>query len=158
MSATDTYAFRDANNTDCEPVWSLISGVLSDYAIATDLATTDEDLSDIEGNYRDAGGAFFVLMDAQTIIGTVALCRDSESTCELCRMYLAPQYRRRGLGRALLNQAIQEAKRRGFKEMRLATARVLVEAIALYESFGFTICEGTPVGKNCNLLMRKILE
>ncbi len=158
MSTTGSYTLRDATNADCPRIWSLISGVLNEYAIASDLATTEQDLADIEGNYVSAGGAFFVLIDRENIIGTVALCRDSDSTCELCRMYLDANYRRRGLGRMLLNKVLQTAQSQAFSEVRLATARVLVEAIALYESVGFAIIEGTPVGKNCNLVMSKRLK
>ena len=157
MCAADGFSVREANNADCAAIWALISGVLGEYAINTDPSTTDRDLTDIESNYANAGGAFFVLLDADSIIGTVALCRESDTCCELCRMYLASNYRRRGLGRRLFDTATREAVRRGFREMRLETAAVLVEAIALYKSAGFAIVEGKPAGKNCNLIMSKHL-
>ncbi len=158
VCATDRLELREATNADCAAIWALISGVLGEYAINTDPTTTDKDLSDIESNYTNSGGAFFVLLDADNVIGTVAICRDSDTICELCRMYLATNYRRRGLGRLLFSRATETAIRRGFREMRLETAAVLVEAIALYESAGFTAIEGTPAGKNCNLIMAKRLE
>jgi putative acetyltransferase len=158
MLVAGSYVLREATNADCGQIWLLISGVLSEFAIAADLATTDIDLGDIEGNYANLGGAFFVLVDGDDIIGTVALGRDSDLTCELCRMYLATRYRRRGLGRVLLDSALKEASRRGFGEVRLETARVLVQAIALYQSVGFAIIDASPVGKNCNVVMRKSLE
>jgi putative acetyltransferase len=151
------HTLRVAKNADCPQIWSLISSILSEYRIATDLATTDKDLLDIEENYVNNGGAFFVLLEDENIIGTVALIRDSESTCELCRMYLAATHRRRGLGRVLLNKVLSEARQREFSEVRLETAAVLVQAIALYRSVGFEFIAGTPSGKNCNLLMSKKL-
>ena len=157
MCATGKFIVREAINADCAAIWALISGVLKEYAFAPDRTTTDFDLSDIEANYTKGGGVFFVLLDVDRIIGTVALCRESETRCELCRMYLASHYRRRGLGRLLFDKATGEALHRGFREMRLETAAVLVEAIALYKSAGFTIVEGTPAGKNCNLIMSKCL-
>ncbi len=158
MCTADKFVVREATNADCADIWALISGVLSEYAIVADPTTSDKDLSDIESNYASVGGAFFVLLDADSIIGTVALCRESDTVCELCRMYLNSSYRRRGLGRLLFEKATEEATRRGFSEMRLETAAVLVEAIALYKSAGFAIVEGTPVGKNCNLIMSKQLQ
>ena len=157
MCAADSFSVREATNVDCAAIWALISGVLKEYAFAPDRTTTDRDLTDIEASYTNAGGVFFVLLDASSIIGTVALCRESDACCELCRMYLAANYRRRGLGRLLFDTATKEAVRRGFREMRLETAAVLVEAIALYKSAGFAIVKGKPSGKNCNLIMSKPL-
>lgn len=151
------YTLREATNADGDAIWELISGVLAEYGIETDRATTDKDLCDIDTVYTNAGGAFFVLLTGATLIGTVALRRESDLGCELCRMYLAAGYRRQGLGRRLFDKAINEAQIRGFKEMRLSTAAVLVEAIALYKSAGFESVEGIPAGKNCNVIMSKKL-
>jgi putative acetyltransferase len=151
------FTLRPATNLDQPAIWSLISSVLGGYGITTDLNTTDQDLADIEGSYGKRGGCFFVLLDGPTIVGTVALNRESPSSCELCRMYLSPAYRRRGLGRMLLDQAIAEAKAQGHSEIHLKTAAVLVEAIRLYESVGFVRTSDTPVSKNCNLAMTKRL-
>ena len=56
-----------------------------------------------------------------------------------------------------LDKALQEAKIRGFAEIHLRTAAVLVEAIRLYESIGFVRTSNVPVTKNCNLAMTKQL-
>lgn len=158
MLAKRPYAFRAATNADSTVVWSLISSVLSGYGIEADLTSTDKDLADLEQNYQQTGGTFLVLTDCDEVIGTVALLRESENTCELCRMYLAPGYRGQGLGRMLLTTALQKATDLGFSEVRLETAKVLKEAIALYRSAGFTLINGTPLGKNCNLIMSRRLR
>jgi putative acetyltransferase len=157
MSSADSYVLREATNADFEPIWSLIAKVLADYRIVADLDTTDSDLRDIEGHYARRGGAFFVLTDGDEIIGTVALARLGDSTVELCRMYLSPDYRRQGLGRRMMNEAMKEAERRGFSEVHLETASVLVEAIALYRSVGFMPVDQAPAGKNCDVVMSKRL-
>jgi putative acetyltransferase len=148
---------REATNADGGAIWELIRSTLAEYGIVASRASSDKDLADIDNTYTSAGGAFLVLLDGTTIIGTVALHRESGSTCELCRMYLAAPYRHQGLGRLLFNRALQEAKARGFSEMRLETAAVLVEAISLYKSVGFEVVAGTPSGKNCNVIMSKPL-
>jgi GNAT superfamily N-acetyltransferase len=131
--------------------------VLREYDIITDLASTEQDLDDVEA-YSRTGGVFLVLEDGCEVIGTVALLRQTDSTCELCRMYLAPGHRGRGLGRLLLDTALQYAAQRGFTEIRLETAAVLREAIALYRSAGFAPIDANPLGKNCNLTMSKRLD
>ncbi len=155
MSPSDSCNFRRATNADGVSIWQLISTALAEYGIVACGATTDRDLLDIEGSYWNAGGVFYVLLDDTTVVGTVALHRDSDAVCELCRMYLAVNYRGRGLGRLLFDKVLAEAKQRGFLEIRLETAAVLTEAIALYRSAGFAPIEGKPTGKNCNLVMSK---
>jgi putative acetyltransferase len=155
--ASPPFTLRPATNLDQPAIWALISGVLSSYGITTDLDSTDRDLSDISASYWSRGGSFFVLLDGSAVVGTVALNRESPSSCELCRMYLSPAYRRRGLGRMLLDKAIAEARAEGYAEVHLKTAAVLVEAIRLYESAGFVKTAGIPASKNCDLAMTKTL-
>jgi putative acetyltransferase len=152
------FVLRAATNADQPAIWALISAVLAGYGITTSLASTDRDLADIEASYSNKGGSFFVLLDGLTVVGTVALKRESQSSCELCRMYLSPQYRRRGLGRTLLHHAVTEGKAQGYTEIHLKTAAVLVEAIRLYESIGFVRTADIPVSENCDLAMSKKLS
>ena len=64
----------------------------------------------------------------------------------LFELYVVPAKRRRGLGRALLDTAMEEARARGFDHMSLTTSMGDGEARALYESSGFTNKEGGPDG------------
>jgi len=59
------------------------------------------------------------------------------STCELRKMYLRRDHRGKGLGKRLLEHALTEARRLGFKTITLETASVLKEAVRLYEASGF---------------------
>ena len=66
--------------------------------------------------------------------------------CYLAELYVVPQRRGRGLGRALMNAAIDVARREGADHMDLGTAEDDVAARALYESLGFSNREGKPDG------------
>jgi putative acetyltransferase len=158
MQAVGDYTLRAATNADLPAVWRLISSVLASYGITSNRQTTDSDLVDIEATYWNKKGAFYVLLEGEAVIGTVALQHETDATCELCRMYLAPQYHGQGLGRRLLEHALREARERGFKEMRLKTASVLVEAISLYKRAGFSTVEGAVTCGNCDLVMRGLLQ
>lgn len=129
---------RPATNSDSEAVKALVFGILTDFGLAPDPASTDADLDDITGHYHARGGSFDVLVEsAGTIVGSVGLCPISDGRCELRKMYLSPKVRGQGQGRRLLNHALKRAADLGFRRIDLETASVLKEAIKLYESAGF---------------------
>jgi GNAT superfamily N-acetyltransferase len=66
--------------------------------------------------------------------------------CYLAELYVVPDRRREGLGRALMEAAIQLARDAGANYMELGTAETDVAARALYESLGFSNREGRPDG------------
>jgi GNAT superfamily N-acetyltransferase len=60
--------------------------------------------------------------------------------------YVVPSLRGKGIGRALLEAAMDVARDEGATQMELCTGEADVEARALYESAGFTNREGAPDG------------
>ena len=66
--------------------------------------------------------------------------------CYLAELYVTPVLRGRGLGRALMEEAIELARREGATYMDLGTSEDDVAARALYESLGFSNREGKPDG------------
>ena len=158
LPMTERYPLRQATKHDDAAIWALISQVLASYGIRADKTTTDRDLADIAGYFSGENGVFFVLLDGGTVIGTVALRRETQTCAELCRMYLAAEYRGQGLGRRLLTHATAEARNRGFQEIFPKTASVLKEAISLYTQAGFVVASGEKPCGNCDLTMRKFLR
>ena len=61
-------------------------------------------------------------------------------------LYVLPERRSHGLGRALLEAAMEHAKQRGAAHIDLGTSEDDVAARALYESAGFTNREGAADG------------
>jgi len=61
-------------------------------------------------------------------------------------LYVAPLRRGEGLGRALMEAAVQAAREAGAIRMDLGTGETDTAARALYESCGFTNREGGPDG------------
>jgi ribosomal protein S18 acetylase RimI-like enzyme len=66
--------------------------------------------------------------------------------CYLAELYVVPDRRGHGLGRALMNAALELARHEGADHMDLGTSEDDVAACALYESLGFTNREGKPDG------------
>ena len=160
---------RPATNADCERVASLVYAVLAEYHLKPDPDGTDADLRDIEQSYLARGGLFFVLEEEDgSIIGSYGLypisdcglqiadstCGAAASTqpraCELRKMYLRRDYRSKGLGRLLLEEALANARRLGFRRVTLETASVLKEAIHLYEAYGFTPYHTDHLSPRCD--------
>jgi ribosomal protein S18 acetylase RimI-like enzyme len=66
--------------------------------------------------------------------------------CYLEELYVVPERRGQGLGRALMDAAMELARGRGAARMELGTAHDDTAARGLYESLGFTNREGKPDG------------
>lgn len=66
--------------------------------------------------------------------------------CYLAELYVVPNRRGQGLGRALLEAAIETARAEGATYMDLNTSEQDVAARALYERLGFDNREGRPDG------------
>jgi ribosomal protein S18 acetylase RimI-like enzyme len=66
--------------------------------------------------------------------------------CYLAELYVVPQHRGIGLGRALLQTAMNVARAQGADHMDLGTSEDDVAARSLYESLGFINREGGPDG------------
>jgi RimJ/RimL family protein N-acetyltransferase len=84
--------------------------------------------------------AVFVAEDQGRIIGRLSLARDghpaSYHVADLGLM-VAAEYRRQGVGRALLEQAVEWARGTGIRKLELHVFPHNEPAIKLYESFGF---------------------
>ena len=66
--------------------------------------------------------------------------------CYLAELYVVPDKRGRGIGRAVMNAVIEVARAEGAGHIELNTSDDDIAARALYESLGFTNREGKPDG------------
>lgn len=57
--------------------------------------------------------------------------------CEMKRLYVKPAFRKFGIGRALVELILEEAKLKGHQTMVLDTLPKLKAAISLYKTYGF---------------------
>ncbi len=142
---------RPATNADCEAVRDLVFSVLAEYGLKPSPGCTDADLNDIEQAYLTRGGVFYVLQEQDSsIIGSYGLYPMEAGSCELRKMYLHRNYRGKGLGQRLLEDALAHAKELGFRRITLETASVLKEAIRLYERYGFKPCKAAHLSCRCD--------
>ena len=99
-----------------------------------------DDLDDVQATYFDNKGVFLVTVDGERIVGTGGFHRYAgrERVCELRRVALLPEYRRRGLGYALMLELLRRAREMGYSTMSLWTNRFkLVRAVDFYRQLSF---------------------
>ena len=82
-------------------------------------------------------GALIVARLGEQPIGCGAIKLHGEAPAELKRMWVAPTARGLGVGRRMLHELEQYARRAGVRVVRLETNRTLTEAIALYRRSGY---------------------
>ena len=85
--------------------------------------------------------AFWCMFDGDDMIGTAAFSELDNTSCELKSLYLYEKYHGKGLGRKLINRAIESAKNCGYEKMYLDTFSTSTKAIALYRKTGFVDTE-----------------
>jgi GNAT superfamily N-acetyltransferase len=98
-----------------------------------DVATLD----DPQKYILDKGGQVFMALLDGMAVGCVALAKMDEQSYELIKMAVDETYQRRGIGRAVMNAAIDWARNQRAHRLWLETNHALTPALKLYESSGF---------------------
>lgn len=96
-----------------------------------------EEIDCLADYYAERSGTFMVAVAGERIGGMYGLETVAPGTAELRRMYVDPDCRGQGLGRALLASAEAEALRMGFDQLVLSTSELQPAALALYRSSGY---------------------
>lgn len=122
-------------------------------------SSTDH-LSDV---FQQPGSCYFLAFHNQALVGGGGIYPTNglpENTCELVKMYLLPEARGKGIGRALIEKCLETAKETGYTQCYLETMPELKDALYIYAKNGFRYLNG-PLGNSghhgCTLWMLKDL-
>ena len=88
-------------------------------------------------DFAPPGGAFLVIYLGKRPVGCGGFKRHSPDTAYLKRMWIDQGVRGRGLGRTVLTELEQRARRLGYRKVCLETHASLAEARTLYRSSGY---------------------
>ena len=97
----------------------------------------EAEFAELPGKYKPPNGRLLLALYNSKVAGCVGLREFAKGICEMKRMYVKPKYRSKGIGRSLAIAVIQEARKIGYKKMRLDTVPWMKEAIELYYALGF---------------------
>lgn len=91
------------------------------------------------GEMAPPTGAFLVAYMNGHAVACGGLKAEAPGTCEIKRMFVGGEARRRGVARRLLAALEDEARRLGYRRVVLDTAAPLGEAEALYRTAGYQV-------------------
>jgi putative acetyltransferase len=100
-----------------------------------------EELRTLPGKYAAPKGALAIACLDDFPAGTVALRPIQMDACELKRLYVRPQFRRQGVGRALMKWIIEHARSLGYKTAYGDTLPMMTDAMQMYHDFGFRVMD-----------------
>jgi ribosomal protein S18 acetylase RimI-like enzyme len=95
------------------------------------------ELERLPGNYSPPNGELLLLRLDGVTCGCVGIRRLADGVAEMKRLFVQPQCRGAGHGKQLALAAIAEAKRLGYRELKLDTLPMMDAALGLYQSLGF---------------------
>ena len=109
------------------------------------------------------GSYYYVAVINDVLVGGAGIFPTENlpnGTCELVKLYLHKDARGTGLGKQLLNKAMDWAKEYGYKQVYLESMPELSKAVTIYENVGFERIN-QPLGNSghcgCDIWMVKTL-
>ena len=105
--------------------------------IDLDFQNFEQELNDLPGDYAPPKGQILIARLKQETAGCVALRKFDQTCCEMKRLYVKPEFRGSGVGRALADAIIAQAREAGYTAMRLDTLPFMGTARTLYKTLGF---------------------
>jgi ribosomal protein S18 acetylase RimI-like enzyme len=126
-----------AGEADFAQVASLFGQYAASLPVDLNRQGFAEEIAHLPGPYAPPDGALLLAFRNSDVLGCIALKRLPPEVAEIKRLYVVQQGRGLGVGKALVAAILKEAARLGYREIKLDTLPHMIQAIALYRSFGF---------------------
>jgi len=132
---------RPIQQSDDAAIGQLIKSVLTEFkANKPGTAYFDESTDHLSTIFLNAKCAYWVIEEKGKIVGGAGIFPTGglpEDTCELVKLYLAPETRGKGYGKDLINKCFDKARELGYHKIYLESMPELNQAVKLYEKLGF---------------------
>ncbi len=112
-----------------------------EFRIYLELQKYDDESLDPSMKYAMPDGRLYLAMYDGRTAGCIALHRLDETSCEMKRLYVRPEYRGHHIATMLVERILSDAAEIGYEEIYLDTLPELKGAVSLYHTFGFTETE-----------------
>ena len=103
----------------------------------------EQDINQIS-KFQPPYGQLIVAVYEDKVCGLGSLKSINPEIGEIKRMFVDPTFRRIGAGQAILEGLLSEAKKVGYKKVRLDSPKFMEAAHSLYRNFGFRDIEAYP--------------
>lgn len=98
----------------------------------------EQEVAGLPGGYAPPSGRLRLGVYQGALAGCVALHALEPTIGEMKRLYLRPAFRGKGLGQAMVDAIVMEARTIGYRRLRLDTIEPLMKsAVAMYRRMGF---------------------
>ena len=135
-----SYTIRQARSaSDLEAIATMFRAYAASLPIDLGYQGFEAELSTLPGKYAPPTGELLLALGQEReALGCIAFRPlDMAGYCEMKRLYVAEKGRGMRLGSALVDAAVDQARRRGYRAMVLDTLPSMESAIRLYRSRGF---------------------
>lgn len=129
-------AIRPASVEDGPSVRRLVFDVLNEYRVPADPDDSDRDVMEF-GEDPNPRTLYFVAESQGAIVGCVIVTPTEKGSGKLSKLFVDPEYRRRGIGRRLMDRALHVAADHGYDRLAIQTRARYREAVSFYESSGW---------------------
>jgi GNAT superfamily N-acetyltransferase len=155
----------------------VVKSVFDEYNFTWDPDGYHADLYDVPTHYLQNGDLFFVSVQGDQVVGTVAIeffespvpgaqglqevegkQRLAGTDCALLRLYVRPEARGQGIGGALIETVKEKGAERGNKRMEIWSDKRFTDAHRLYQKLGARIigdriCDDPDVSPEWGLIL-----
>lgn len=128
---------RKIKRRDEPAVKQLIHDIMESEFPGDSAAYAYDDLDKLAAHYGGKREVFFVADDGGRLIGTVGIKEDSPDTALLRRIFVDKQSRGKGLGRRLLQAAVEFCKEHDYKTVMFHGTNRMKTAVELCRKNGF---------------------
>ena len=130
------FTIRPFRQEDQKPTRRLILKSLGEHFGYIDMSL-NPDLNSIWDSYIIQGHLFFVAETETGIVGTGGLVVRNFDLGQIVRLSVAPEMRRVGLGKAIVDHIIEHGKKQNIERFTVETNSNWYDAIRLYQRCGF---------------------
>ena len=113
-----------------------------------------------DGTARGSDRVTFIAFSGDFPIGIAALYRipDEPDTGEILQVWVAPEFRGKGVASSLLVSVFEWAGRNNFRSVKATVTRTNTSAVRFYEKCGFDLHDGKSADRPNHTVLRKQVD